>query len=153
MNDDEDKALQAGAELYAALPGYLLQDDTKQHINHLLIDLIDALDDVEYSRTGQPFFDVLYGSVLGTRKRAILRIEKRYGLTEREKHILRYLANDRSPKYIANALGISPSTAKAHKYSIYKKLGIHSNEEFAQMLYNPEILSSLISDNNDIEEQ
>ena len=70
----------------------------------------------------------------GGAKKAILHIEREYGLTERESHILRYLANERNPTYIANALGISPSTAKAHKYSIFKKLGVHTSDELRTML-------------------
>ena len=76
----------------------------------------------------------LYNAIPGHRKTAILKLERQYGLTEREGLILRYLANDRNPSYISNALGISASTAKAHKYSIYRKLGIHSTSELKNML-------------------
>lgn len=79
-------------------------------------------------------FDIIGGNIPGRRKKAILALEREYGLTEREGHILRYLANERNPTYISNALGISPSTAKAHKYSIYRKLGIHSSSELKKLL-------------------
>lgn len=134
MEESESKVLEAAAILYNALPGYLAKKESKQQIGHFLIDLIDALDDVEYSRSGTPLFDIIGGSVPGRRKKAILSIEKEFGLTEREGHILRYLANERNPTYIANALGISPSTAKAHKYSIFKKLGVHTSDELKTML-------------------
>ena len=82
----------------------------------------------------------------GRRKKAILAIEQEFGLTERESHILRYLANERNPTYIANALGISPSTAKAHKYSIFKKLGVHTSEELRAMLEHHEAHPEAIPD-------
>ncbi len=81
-------------------------------------------------------YDIIGGNAPGRRKKAILAIEQEFGLTERESHILRYLANERNPTYIANALGISPSTAKAHKYSIFKKLGVHTSEELTAMSWS-----------------
>ena len=49
-------------------------------------------------------------------------------------HLPRFLANERNPTYIANALGIAQATAKAHKYSIFKKLGVHTSEELRYLL-------------------
>lgn len=138
MKESKSKVLEAAAILYNAIPGYLAQTESKQQMGHYLVDLIDALDDIEYSRSGTPLYDIIGGSAPGRRKKAILTLEKEYGLTERESHILRYLANERNPTYIANALGISPSTAKAHKYSIFKKLGVHTSEELKAMLEHSE---------------
>lgn len=134
MDENQSKVLETGAILYDALPGYLLENRSKAEVVHMLIDLIDALDEIEYTRSGMPLFDVLQGNSLAQRKGVILRVEKKYHLTKREGHILRYLANDRNPTYISNALGISKSTAKAHKYSIFKKLDIHTSEELRQLL-------------------
>lgn len=134
MEKGESKVLEAAATLYNAIPGYLARNESKYGIGHLLVNLIDALDDIEYSRSGTPLFDIIDGSLPGHRKTAILKLERQYGLTEREGLILRYLANDRNPSYISNALGISASTAKAHKYSIFKKIGIHSSKELKDML-------------------
>ena len=134
MNDNESKVLEAGARLFNALPGYILESQGKKDINHLIIGLIDALDHVEYTRSGGPLFDIIKGELPFRRKRAILKIEEKYGLTERESLILRYLANERNPTYIASVLGISKSTAKVHKYSIYKKLGVHSVDELREYL-------------------
>ena len=134
MNMDENKVLERAALLYGAIPGYLLGDKSKEVVAHLLVDLIDSLDDIEYSRSGTPLYDVIDGNLPGRRKKSILALERRYDLTEREAHILRYLANERNPTYIANALGIAQATAKAHKYSIFKKLGIHSSEELRHLL-------------------
>ncbi len=134
MEKSESKVLEAAATLYNAIPGYLAGTESKYEIGHLLVTLIDALDDIEYTRSGTPLYDIIDGSMPGHRKTVILKLERQYGLTEREGLILRYLANDRNPSYISNALGISASTAKAHKYSIYKKLGIHSTNELKNML-------------------
>ena len=134
MDENETKVLEAAALLYNAIPGYLAETQSKQQLGHLLVDLIDALDTIEFTRSGTPLFDIIVGNIPGRRKKAILALEREYGLTEREGHILRYLANERNPTYISNALGISPSTAKAHKYSIYRKLGIHSSSELKKLL-------------------
>ena len=141
MERSKSKVLEAAATLYNSIPGYLAGNESKYEIGHLLVNLIDALDDVEYSRSGTPLFDIIDGSLPGHRKTAILKLERQYNLTERESLILRYLANDRNPSYISNALGISPSTAKAHKYSIFKKMGIHSSKELKDLL-NGEIADS-----------
>lgn len=141
MKEAESKALEAAALLYNAVPGYLLENKSKDEMNHLLIDLLDALDTIEYQRTGAPLFDIL-GTIPSHRKKAILDLEKQYGLTEREGHILRYLANERNPSYIASRLGIAQATAKAHKYSIFKKMGVHSSEELMALLAEHNINST-----------
>lgn len=134
MERNESRVLESAATLYNAIPGYLAGNENKYEVGHLLVNLIDALDDIEYSRSGTPLFDIIDGSLLGRRKAIILKLERQYGLTKRESLILRYLANDRNPSYISNALRISTSTAKAHKYSIFKKLGIHSSSELKEIL-------------------
>ena len=134
MDEYETQALEASAKLYNAVPGYLLKTGaSKDQIGHLIIDCIDALDRVEFERSSGPLFDMLDAN-LGKRKAAILAIEKKYNLTEREAHILRYLANDRNPTYIAKSLGISKATVKSHKYSIFKKLHVHSMDELREIL-------------------
>ena len=101
MKESESKVLEAAAILYNAIPGYLAQTESKQQMGHYLVELIDALDDIEYSRSGTPLYDIIGGSAPGRRK-------------------------------------ISPSTAKAHKYSIFKKLGVHTSDELKAMLEQSE---------------
>ena len=101
---------------------------------YALIDMIDALDEVEFGRSGTPLYDIIRGDMPGKRKEAIMTVEREYGLTAREGHILRFLSNGRNPTYIANALNISKTTVKAHKYNIFKKLGIHSTKELNDLL-------------------
>lgn len=50
-------------------------------------------------------------------------------LTARETEILRMLADGRNPKQIADALGISPLTARNHVQRVLEKLGVHSQTE------------------------
>ena len=50
-------------------------------------------------------------------------------LSERERQVLKYLANGRSNKEIAQILHISEHTAKAHVRSIMTKLDAHSRTE------------------------
>ena len=118
MNMDENKVLENAAMLYGAIPGYLLGDKSKEEVAQLLVALIDSLDDIEYSRSGTPLYDVIDGNLPGRRKKSILALERRFDLTEREAHILRF----------------AQATAKAHKYSIFKKLGVHTSEELRYLL-------------------
>jgi DNA-binding NarL/FixJ family response regulator len=134
MKTDATKVLETAAVFYSAIPGYLNETVTKHQLNHMLIDLIDNLDSIEFSRSGSGFYDVISGAAPETRKKNILEIEQKYNLTEREGHILRFLANDRKPNYIADALQISPATVKTHKYAIFNKLGIHSLKELKELL-------------------
>ena len=54
---------------------------------------------------------------------------ERYQLSEREKEVITLYAQGRSRAYIASTLFVSESTARAHIYSTYKKMGIHSKQE------------------------
>jgi DNA-binding NarL/FixJ family response regulator len=47
-------------------------------------------------------------------------------LSERERQVLRLLAEGLSAKEIASSLDISPSTATQHTCKIYEKLGVHN---------------------------
>ena len=52
-----------------------------------------------------------------------------YGLTERERDVLREMVNGRTQKEIAEALFVSPSTVSTHVQHIYEKLHVHSGTE------------------------
>lgn len=62
MKESESKVLEAAALLYNAIPGYLAATETKQQMGRLLVDLIDALDDIEYTRSGTPLYDIIGGN-------------------------------------------------------------------------------------------
>jgi DNA-binding NarL/FixJ family response regulator len=49
-----------------------------------------------------------------------------YGLTPKEKEVLKYLSDGKSYKMIADTLGISYFTVNAHVKKIYEKLQVHS---------------------------
>ena len=59
----------------------------------------------------------------------------RFGLTEREREILRLLAAGRSNPQIATALFISPKTASVHVSNILAKLGVDSRVEAAAVAH------------------
>ena len=134
MKNIEQDVLNFSAIAYVTVPQYLAGTKDKQARAHAIIDMIDALDEIEYSRSGTPLYDIIRGDVPGKRKEAIMTLEREYNLTEREGHILRFLSNERNPSYIANSLNLSKATVKAHKYNIFKKLDIHSMDELKQLL-------------------
>ena len=55
-------------------------------------------------------------------------------LTPRESEILALLARGRNRKFISEDLVVSEETIKSHVYSIYRKLGIHSQQELLDMV-------------------
>ena len=134
MKGIDQEVLEKSAVAYVTVPLYLAGEKNKQDMAYALIDMIDALDEVEFGRSGTPLYDIIRGDMPGKRKDAIMTVEREYDLTTREGHILRFLSNGRNPTYIANALNISKTTVKAHKYNIFKKLGIHSTKELNDLL-------------------
>lgn len=134
MNNQELKALEAIARLYEAAPSYLLNKENKKQLERALIEAIDRLDIVEYSRTKNSFLSTIQKEVPYHRKRTILDLIDDRHLTPREGHVLRYLGNGHNPSYIAKEMGISIATARSHTYSIYRKLGVHSKAELKSLL-------------------
>ncbi|MDR1183578.1 MAG: LuxR C-terminal-related transcriptional regulator [Coriobacteriales bacterium] len=59
-----------------------------------------------------------------------------YGLTSREEEVLCLLAAGRSGPYVTRELIISDGTFRTHSHHIYKKLGIHKNQELLDMMDN-----------------
>ena len=53
----------------------------------------------------------------------------RYGLSEREARTLELLWSGVERAQTADAMGVSPWTAKSYIKSIYKKVGVHSYAE------------------------
>jgi DNA-binding CsgD family transcriptional regulator len=49
-----------------------------------------------------------------------------YGLTPREREVLRLLVEDYTQKEIADTLFISPHTVDTHLRNLYRKLEVHS---------------------------
>lgn len=136
MNKDEQKALEAIARAYYAAPNYLFSNQDKYWLERSLIEAIDALDIVEYSRTKRTFLSLIQNEIPFHRKRTVMSLVEENHLTPREGHVLRYLANGHNAAYIAQAMNIAKTTARSHIYSIYKKLNVHSKKELDELLQN-----------------
>lgn len=54
------------------------------------------------------------------------------GLTPREREILRYIAEDRQNREIANMLGISVRTVQTHRTNLMEKLGAHDRTQLVK---------------------
>lgn len=59
----------------------------------------------------------------------ITEIEKLYSLTPRESEVYSLLVKGRNAGYVNEELSISINTVKTHVSNIYKKLGVHSQQE------------------------
>ena len=56
-----------------------------------------------------------------------------YGLTPREVEVFELLAQGRDTRYIESALCIAGNTVKMHRKSVYRKLGVHSQQELIDL--------------------
>lgn len=63
-----------------------------------------------------------------------LDIGEQYGLSKRELEVFTLFARGRSLKYIEKELFISKNTVASHRKNIYKKLGIHSQQELLSLV-------------------
>lgn len=60
---------------------------------------------------------------------AVSSIGERFGLSDREREVLAYVAHGRSTPYIRDKLFVSANTVNSHIRRIYKKTGTHSRQE------------------------
>ena len=58
----------------------------------------------------------------------------KYDLTPREREIALLLSQGRSLPYIQEKLSIAEGTARTHVAHIYQKLGVHSRQEFLDLV-------------------
>ena len=63
------------------------------------------------------------------------------GLTNREREILMYIAEDKKNKEIADLLGISVRTVQAHRTNLMDKLGAHDRTELVKYAINKGIIN------------
>lgn len=61
-------------------------------------------------------------------------VSKRFKLSPRESEVLVFLVKGRNAKHISEKLFISESTAKTHISNIYRKVGVHSQQELLDEL-------------------
>jgi len=115
--DDLVAAIRAGAD------GYLLKDMEPE-------DLLAAIDDTLNGRTviGERLNGLLARAI---RTEATSKQRDSATLTEREREILRALAQGLSNKLVARSLDISEATVKVHVKNLLKKLGFRSRLEAA----------------------
>lgn len=64
----------------------------------------------------------------------IARIRSHYGLSPRETDVCGLLGRGRNRQFVADELGISLETAKTHATNVYRKLGIHSQQELLDVI-------------------
>ena len=69
-------------------------------------------------------------------------------LTSREKEVLHYLINGQHNEEIAQNLGISFHTAKAHVSSILHKLGVNTRTSAVRIVFDNIINNKQIKDKN-----
>ncbi len=62
------------------------------------------------------------------------RIRSDYGLSPRERDVALLLGRGRNRQFVANELGISLETAKTHATNVYRKLGVHSQQELLDVI-------------------
>jgi DNA-binding NarL/FixJ family response regulator len=113
--------LQAGAR------GYLLKNDAARE----LVAAVEALSQ------HQPFFTSEVSEIVlqGFRRPAVVTDQSQTPsarLTARERQIVQLLAEGKSNKEVASALGISVKTAETHRTNIMNKLNLHSLSELVR---------------------
>lgn len=112
--------------LAAGARGYLLKSDAGDAI----------CDAVDHLRRHEPFFTARVSEVLLTShlhpEQAVNGGTPLSALTPREREIVQAIAEGRSTKQVAAALGISEATAETHRTNIMRKLGLHSVSELVR---------------------
>lgn len=114
--DDNEHVLDA---IMNGATGYIL----KQHLTTRLGSAIE-----EALEGGAPMSPLVARMVLNHLNSKNHRANQ-YGLTQREKEILKSLTDGNSYKMIADRLGITHGTVSTHIKNIYEKLGVHSQSE------------------------
>jgi DNA-binding NarL/FixJ family response regulator len=90
--------------------------------------LVDAIQSLSQHK---PFFtskvsEILFSDIVNRSAKGATRIEPGQRLSAREREIVQLLAEGKSNKEVADALGISVRTAETHRASILRKLGLDS---------------------------
>jgi DNA-binding NarL/FixJ family response regulator len=117
------EVLEAGAR------GYLLKEEADQ----------DLLVAVEAIRKHRPYFTPRLGEWT-TRQTKEPRSERRSSLTPREREIAQLLAEGRTNKQVATALGTAVKTVETHRANIMLKLNLHSITELVHYAIRNEMI-------------
>lgn len=113
--------------LNAGARGYLLKSDAGK-------DLVDAVEAVRRNKT---FFTAKVGQMmldgyLDKKPKPADRDAPPSRLTPRQREIVQLLAEGKSSKEVAAALGLSVKTAETHRANIMRRLGCHSVSELVR---------------------
>lgn len=95
---------------------------------------IDAGADPLAGPTGEPASPIDAASLEAERTELVDSVLAGYHLTERELEVAELLADGNSQKKIAETLFLSLGTVQSHIKSIYRKLDIHSRQEFIDLM-------------------
>jgi DNA-binding NarL/FixJ family response regulator len=117
--------------------GYILKSDADR-------DLVAAVDCIANRRT---FFtsrasEMLLNDYSRQPAGAVPELPRRNRLTGREREIVQLLAEGKSSKEVAVALGISVKTAETHRANIMRKLEIHSVSELVRYAIKNQIIEA-----------
>lgn len=88
-------------------------------------EIVAEVPDHKNSDSGVKYFHLKCDAVAGE-----------YELSKRQTEVLHLLAKGRNAEYIQKQLFISPHTAKAHIYNIYRKTGSHSRQDLMDLVEN-----------------
>ena len=61
-------------------------------------------------------------------------MSREFGLSPRQAEVLGLLAKGRDVRFISEEFVVSTSTVKSHVYMLYRKLGIHSQQELISLV-------------------
>lgn len=125
------EVIEAGAR------GYILKSDADR-------DLVTAVESIANRRT---FFtprasEMLMDDFSRQAAGAEPRLPQRNRLTSREREIVQLLAEGKSSKEVAVALGISVKTAETHRANIMRKLELHSVSELVRYAIKNQIIEA-----------
>lgn len=119
----QESEQQVRAALYAGARGYMLKTDA----GRLLIEAVNAL------LQHQPFFSgKVAGQLLNGYLAPVDASAPVLRLTRREREIIQLIAESKSNKDAARALGVSVKTIDAHRSNIMRKLNLHSAAELVR---------------------
>jgi len=124
--------------LVAGARGYLLKADAARS----LISAIDSLAQHKPFFTGKVSSMVLNGFLTPGEASALEREAPGSRLTAREREIVQLVAEGKTSKEIATALGVSVKTVEAHRENIMRKLNFHSVSELVRYAVRNRIIEA-----------
>jgi len=123
--------------LAAGARGYLLKADTSR----LLVSAIESLSQHKPFFTGK-VSDVVLSGYLNPANGAKGGTEPVHRLTAREREIVQLLAEGKTNKEVAVALGISVKTVDAHRANVMHKLNLHSVTDLVRYAIRNQIIAA-----------